>query len=128
MNTIALTGRLTRDPEARELPNGTTVCELRLAVDGLGRNREVGYIDVASFGNGAEAAARILAKGWLVAVTGRLEQREFEHEGATRRAHQVVGHVEFLAAPKGADGDEPDTRTEPEPVAAGAGSGDDLPF
>ncbi len=125
MNTITLTGRLTRDPEVRELESGTTVCELRLAVDGLGRHREVGYIDVASVGNGAAAAGRVLTKGWLVAVDGRLEHHEWEHEGVTRRAHQVVGHVEFLAAPKGAE-DEPDTASEPEPVAAG--SDDDTPF
>jgi hypothetical protein len=37
------TGRLTKDPELKALPSGTSVCELRLAVDGMGRGREVGF-------------------------------------------------------------------------------------
>ena len=116
MNTITLTGRLTRDPEARELPNGTTVCELRLAVDGLGRNNEVGYIDVASFGNGAKAAGETLTKGWLVGVDGRLEFRTYDKDGVRRHSYQVIGHVDFLAAPRQNTSDE--TTPVPEPAAA----------
>jgi single-stranded DNA-binding protein len=37
-----------------------------------------------------------------VAVSGRLEYAEWETaDGAKRSGHQVIGHVEFLAAPKG---------------------------
>ena len=61
------------------------------------------YIDVASFGKPAEAAAKVLTQSWLVAVSGRLEYAEWETaDGAKRSGHQVIGHVEFLAAPKGA--------------------------
>jgi single-stranded DNA-binding protein len=54
---------------------------------------------VASFGKPVEAAARVLTQGWLVAVSGRLWETA---DGAKRSGHQVIGHVEFLAAPKGA--------------------------
>jgi single-strand DNA-binding protein len=101
INKYVCTGRLTRDPELRELPNGTGVCELRLAVDGMGRGREVGYINVSVFGNGGEAAAAYLTKGWLVAVDGRLEYGEWEAGEAKRHDYNVVGNVEFLAAPRG---------------------------
>lgn len=105
MNTINLIGRLTRDPELRDLPQDGTVCDLRLAVDGMGRGREVGFIDVAVFGKPGEAAARALSQGWLVAVYGRLVFREWESaDGAKRSAHSVVGSVEFLAAPRSNDG------------------------
>ena len=101
MNSVNLTGRLTRDPELRELPEDRTLCELRLAVDGLGRGRDVGFIDVAVFGKPGEAAARVLAKGWLVAVYGRLVYREWSAaDGSKRSAHSIVGNVEFLAAPQ----------------------------
>jgi single-strand DNA-binding protein len=99
-NHIVLTGRLTRDPELRALPSGSSVCELRVAVDGMGRGREVGYINVSVFGNGGEAAAKHLAKGWLVAVDGRLEYGEWEAEGGRRHDYTLVGNVEFLAAPR----------------------------
>ena len=101
MNAIHLTGRLTRDPDLRQLPSGASVCKMRLAVDRMGRSNSTGYIDVTSFGRPAEAAATVLAQGWLVAVSGRLEYGEWETaEGAKRSGHQVIGHVEFLAAPK----------------------------
>ena len=126
MNTINLTGRLTRDPELREVPQVGTVCDLRLAVDGMARGREVGFIDVAVFGKPGEAAARVLFQGWLVAVYGRLAFREWEApDGAKRTAHSVVGHVEFLAPPRSSDKpssiDAPDRARDP--IAAA-----DIPF
>ena len=56
MNAIHLTGRLTRDPDLRALPDGSSVCKMRLAVDRMGRSNATGYIDVASFGKPAAAA------------------------------------------------------------------------
>jgi single-strand DNA-binding protein len=103
INKLICTGRLTKDPELKTLPSGTNVCELRLAVDGMGRAREVGYINVSVFGNSAEAAAKYLAKGWLVAVDGRLEYGEWDSEGAKRHDYSVVGNVEFLTAPRPAE-------------------------
>jgi single-strand DNA-binding protein len=102
INKYICTGRLTKDPELRALPNGTSVCELRVAVDGMGRGREVGYINVSVFGNGGEAAARHLTKGWLVAVDGRLEFGEWDTEAGRRHDYSVAGNVEFLAAPRDA--------------------------
>jgi single-strand DNA-binding protein len=102
MNSINVTGRLTAEPELRSLPSGERVCRLRLAVEGMAPGRETGYLTVSCFGNAGEAAARVLAKGWLVAVAGRLEYRQWEtEEGSKRHDYQVVGAVEFLAAPRG---------------------------
>lgn len=109
MNSINLVGRLTTDPAERELPSGQKVCNLRLAVDGLAPGRETGYIDVATFGKPGEAAARTLTKGWLVGVEGRLEHRTWQAEdGTNRHTYQVVGNVQFLAAPRGASEQEPE--------------------
>lgn len=117
MNSINLTGRLTQDPELRALPSGDPVCKLRLAVDGLAPCRETGYINVTCFGNSGEAAARVLAKGWLVAVSGRLEYQVWEtREGAKRHDYGVVGYVDFLVAPLSSDpkatGSQEDEREE----------------
>ncbi|HEV2923604.1 MAG TPA: single-stranded DNA-binding protein [Solirubrobacteraceae bacterium] len=102
MNRTTITGRLTTDPELRSLPNGENVCKLRLAVEGLAHGRETGYINVACFGKSGEAAARVLGKGWLVAVDGRLSYHEWESdEGSKRHDYEIVGNVEFLAAPRG---------------------------
>jgi len=120
INKIICTGRLTKDPELKALSSGTSVCELRLAVDGMGRGREVGYINVSVFGSGGEAAAEYLSKGWLVAVDGRLEYGEWDSEGTKRHDYTVVGNVEFLTAPRPVDECEPakPARKRKEPVAA----------
>ena len=96
------TGRLTRDPELRHLPHGTAVCQIRIAVDGMGRSGrdQTGYINVTQFGEPGLAAAKVLSTGWLVAVDGRLEYHEWQQDDNTRHDYQVVGRIEFLAAPR----------------------------
>lgn len=114
MNSINITGRLTADPELRALPSGEPVCKLRLAVDGLAPGRETGYLNVTCFGKPGEAAARVLTKGWLVAVNGRLEYHEWETDDGTKRHdYEAIGNVEFLAAPR-------EKTTQAEPVKAAA--------
>jgi single-strand DNA-binding protein len=113
MNSINITGRLTTDPELRPLPSGEKVCKLRLAVEGLAPARETGYLNVSCFGSGGQAAARVLGKGWLVAVSGRLAYRAWEtDEGSKRHDYEVVGNVEFLAAPRGNGAKAPSEREE----------------
>ena len=69
INKCICTGRLTKDPVLRRISEEMSVCELRLAVDRMGRGREVGFINVSVFGKAGEAAAEYLAKGWLVRST-----------------------------------------------------------
>jgi single-strand DNA-binding protein len=122
MFSAQLTGRLVRDPELRTVPSGATVCELRLAVENMGRDGTAGYIDVATWGASGEAAARILRKGWLVAVDGRLRYEEWDTDHGKRSAIRVVGRVEFLAAPR--NGNNPEVADfEPAPP-----TDDDIPF
>jgi len=108
INKYICTGRLTKDPELRSVSDDMKVCQLRIAVDGMGRGRAVGYVNVAVFGKAGEAAAEYLAKGWLVAVDGRVEYGEWETDGGEKRHdYSVVGNVEFLTAPRPAEEQAP---------------------
>jgi single-stranded DNA-binding protein len=70
-------------------------------VEGLAPNRQTGYVNTSCFGKPGEAAARVLSKGWLVAVAGRLVYDEWETAGRVKRHdYEIVGNVEFLAAPR----------------------------
>ncbi len=101
VNRFICTGNLTKDPVVRELPSGSSVCELRVAVDGMGGLEEPGFITLSVFGKPGEAAARYLTKGWLVAVDGRLQFAQWEgKDSETRHEYTVVGNVEFLSAPR----------------------------
>jgi single-strand DNA-binding protein len=75
---------------------------MRLAVNDQ-REQPPLFIDVATFGAGAEACAKYLAKGRAIAVTGRLVYREWKSEdGTTRSKHSVAGQVRFGGRPNAA--------------------------
>ncbi len=112
-------GHLTKDPELRELSSGKSVCELRLAIDGMARGGEVGFINVSVYGKPGEAAAQYLTKGRQVAVEGRLEYAQWESDaGEKRHDYSVVGNVEFLSTPRASDEEGKAPRRRREPVAA----------
>jgi len=93
------TGRLTKDPEIRELPTGTSVCELRLANDRMGRKQdEAGFISIDVYGKNAENCAQYLAQGSRVAVDARLEYHEWDTPDGKRHDYRLVANsVEFLS-------------------------------
>jgi single-strand DNA-binding protein len=118
INSVVVIGRLTRDPELRSISEDNSVCKLRVAVDGMARAGEAGYVDVDVFGKPAESCNEYLGKGRQVAVKGRLQWREWEAEGGPRRqAHHIVADsVQFL----GGSSEDPAEAQAPEaePVAA----------
>jgi single-strand DNA-binding protein len=83
------------------LPNGQSVCDLRLAVNDQ-KDQPALFVDVATFGKSADACAECLSKGRQVAVTGRLVYHEWETKDGNRRSkHSVVGRVSFGGKPDG---------------------------
>jgi single-strand DNA-binding protein len=129
LNSVNLIGRLTRDPELRATPGGTSVCKLRVAYD-QGRD-QTGYVDVTVFQKAADDCAEYLVRGQEVGISGRLQWREWDAEGGKRQAHEVVaGRVDFLRKPKDAPAaaDVPADTSDLAPVGAGAGVDDDIPL
>jgi len=109
INTVVVTGNLTRDPELRNLPSGTAVCSLRIAVNTRRKGQDgnwedkPNYFDVTVWGAQGENCATYLAKGRPVAISGRLEWREWEQDGNKRQAVQIVADsVQFLGSRDGA--------------------------
>lgn len=102
INTVVLGGNLTRDVELKEIPGGSKVGLLGLAVNRTYvRNgekvQEVSYFDIEVWGPQAENCAKYLEKGRPVVVTGRLKQDRWEAEGQGRSKIKVVAsNVQFL--------------------------------
>ncbi len=112
INTVTIVGRLTADPELRFTPGGTQVCTLRLASNRApkdGKDQGAVFIDVVTFNRLAEAVAENLEKGRQVAITGRLEYRQWETpEGSPRSKHEIIANqVQFLARPA-SNGSQPE--------------------
>ncbi len=113
-NKIILMGNLTRDPEVRYTPQGTSVCNFGIAVNrkykqGDEIKKEVTFINVVVFGKQADTCGQYLNKGSSVLVEGRLQERRWEtEEGQQRSKHEVVAQtVRFLS--KKLAGGEPQT-------------------
>jgi len=105
VNVVVLVGNLTRDPELRATPGGTSVCRLGLAVNERTKDPATGewgerpnYFDIDVFGAQGESCAQYLTKGRQVAVEGRLRWRSWEtQEGQKRSAVSVVANsVQFI--------------------------------
>jgi single-strand DNA-binding protein len=130
-NKIILIGNLTRDPELRYTPQGTSVCNFGIAVNrrykqGDEVKEEVTFINVVVFGKQADTCGQYLNKGSAVLIEGRLQERRWETEdGQKRSRHEVVAqNIRFLSrkqgaadleAGSGAEAAPPDETSELEP-------------
>ena len=110
VNVVVITGNLTKDPELRSTGGGTSVCEMRVAVNSRRKNGQTGqwedkpnYFDVVVFGAQADNCATYLQRGRPLAVEGRLDWREWEaKDGTKRQAVQIVANsVQFLGSRDG---------------------------
>jgi single-strand DNA-binding protein len=98
LNRIFLIGNLTRDPESKQLPSGTSVTELGLAVnesytDKSGQKKdEVVYVDVSVFGQASAFISQYGSKGKSVFIEGklRLETWDDKQTGQKRSKLKVV--------------------------------------
>jgi single-strand DNA-binding protein len=140
VNVAVITGNLTRDPEARPTGRGTTVCRMRVAVNGRRKDAETdqwvdtpNYLDVIVFGAQADNCTTYLHKGRPVAIEGRLDWREWEAKDGSgkRQAVQIIANsVQFLGSREaGGRTDEVKDRfaSEPPPAAVGTAE-EDIPF
>ena len=84
LNKVFLVGRLTRDPETKALPSGTSVANFGLAtdryfVDKAGqKQQQTEFHNIVLFGRLSEIASQYLNKGSLVLIEGRLQTRTWK--------------------------------------------------
>ena len=127
LNRLALSGRLTVDPELKYLPSGTAVANLRLASNRTyttngDRREEALFVDVEVYGKAAEAVAQHKRKGAFLIVDGRLRQNTWEREGQ-RHSRLLVVADQLSFGPSPGAGSGAGTGTP-----AGGDEKDDLPF
>ncbi|MBM6413538.1 single-stranded DNA-binding protein [Lacticaseibacillus paracasei] len=83
LNSVSLTGRLTRDVDLRYTQSGTAVGSFTLAVDRQFRSsngeRETDFISCVIWRKSAENFANFTKKGSLVGVEGRIQTRTYDN-------------------------------------------------
>ncbi len=110
LNKVMIIGNLTADPEVRTTPRGTSLTELRLAVNRISggpnegeRREEVTYLDVTCWGRQGEVAAQYLSKGRPVFIEGRLQMDQWEDKqtGQKRSRIRIIAeNLQLLGSPR----------------------------
>jgi single-strand DNA-binding protein len=119
-NRVTLIGNLTRDPETRDLPSGTTLCEFGLATTrhyktaGGEDREETCFIDCTAFGKQAEVLQQYVKKGRPLFVEGRLKYDQWDDKnggGKRSKISVVIENFQFLgstSSPQAGSRDEHD--------------------
>ena len=106
INNVVLAGNITRDPELRNTPGGTSVTDIGVAVnehwtDNEGNKQEKAhFFDVTVWGKQAESVCQYLKKGDLVAVEGSLRQDRWTDTDGKNRSRVIVTAERVQFGPK----------------------------
>jgi len=100
VNKVTLIGRLGKDPETRHLENGAVVSKFSIATterytakDGT-RQENTEWHDIVCWRKLAELSERLLKKGKLVYVEGKLTHRKYDDKnGITRYITEVSANT-----------------------------------
>ena len=104
INNLIIDGNLTRDPELKETPKGTKVCNFSIAYNRFYRvqeetRKEVSFFDIEAWAREAESCEKNLFKGRGVRVIGRLRQDRWEDtEGKSRSKIKIVAEHVYIKA------------------------------
>jgi single-strand DNA-binding protein len=110
LNKAMIIGRLTRDPELRNTPNGKSVATLSLATNRIWvdannqKQKQTEFHNIVMWGKLAEICSQYLRKGGKVYVEGRIQTREWTgQDGVKRYRTEVIGENMIMLDSKGAD-------------------------
>lgn len=134
LNKAILIGRITKEPELKSTPQGTSVlsfniaCQRNFKQDGEYKSD---FINCVAWREKAEFISKYFGKGDLISVDGMIQTRSYESDGKKVYVTEVIAHeVGFVESKKEK---EEATETLPELPEEfgdvdGRTSDDDLPF
>ncbi|RJQ32897.1 single-stranded DNA-binding protein [Candidatus Parcubacteria bacterium] len=112
LNKVFLIGNLTRDPELKTLPSGSSVASFGIATNRVWKNQqgerqeEVQFHNIVVFGKQAETASQYLKKGSSAFVEGRLQTRNWDAQDGSKRSKTeiVAERIQFGPRKSGGGG------------------------
>ncbi len=139
VNSVTVSGRLTRDPELRRTNTGRAVSSFTLAFNNRTKDEQGNYtssfVTCTAWGTTAEFIANYAKKGNLICVEGRLQERKYtRNDGSNASVVEIiVNNVEFMSGSRSNSAKEPELGFEESAPTNEDGLGtdiadDDLPF
>lgn len=114
-NKVILLGNLTRDPELRVTPKGTSVCQFGMAVNRVFRTGDSGetqeettFVDLEAWGRQAEVISKYVSKGNPLFVEGRLKFDSWESKEGEKRSKLkvVIENMQLMGGRSGESGSQ----------------------
>ena len=105
LNHITIMGRIVRDPELRRTGSGVAVTSFTVAVDrdfgGNDGKKETDFIDCVAWRQTGEFVSKYFRKGSMIAVSGRLQIRNWtDKDGNKRKSAEVVADNCYFGSTK----------------------------
>ena len=137
LNHVVIMGRMVRDPELRQLDNGTSVTSFSVAVD---RNyvdkttneRQADFLNVVAWRQTADFVCKYFHQGDMIALEGSLQSRKYTNkDGNNRTAIEIVAsNISFCGGKNGGNANTATTNDTQATMVANAPSedNDELPF
>lgn len=106
LNQIVLVGRLTKDPEVKNVDDTKSVSNITLAVPRNFKNAdgeyETDFIDITLWNGVANNTAEYCKKGDIVGVKGRMQTSSYEKDDGTKvsKLDVIAEKVTFLSQAK----------------------------
>ena len=93
-------GNLTRDPELKKMPNGTSVCNFSVATNRVWydaskqKQEQVEYHNCVAFGKQADNITQYFHKGSKILVEGRLQTNSWDDKATGKKMYRTEIVVE----------------------------------
>jgi single-strand DNA-binding protein len=133
LNKVILIGRLGKDPEMRFTPSGRAVTNFTMATSDywMDQNNErqerTEWHRIVVWAKLAETCAKILSKGKLVYIEGRLQTRAWDdRDGNKRYTTEIVANAMQILSPM--DNSESKEFNDPGAASQEPEGFDDIPF
>lgn len=105
INSVNISGNLTRDPELRATASGMSVMQFGVAVNDRVKNQQTGqyedkpcFVDCVLFGKRAESLAQYMNKGTKVSISGKLSFSSWQAQDGSKRSklEVIVNEIDLM--------------------------------
>lgn len=107
LNKVILIGNVTADPELRNTPSGSPVCNFRMATNRIWKDaagqqqKETEFHAIVAWRRLAEIASQYLTKGALVMIEGRIRTRSWQDPSGNKKYKTEIIAERLQLGPRG---------------------------
>ena len=130
MNSVILTGRLSKDPDVRYTQGGMCWASFTIAVNNIGKDKGASFISCKAFEKTAESIEKNAYKGRLIGVVGRIQTGSYTNKKGEKvyTTDVMVDRVEYFDKKQEAVPDEIDKGASTQIEGFTQLTDDDIPF